>query len=90
MATELSPEGSFWCQLLLDQEAEASYSCLQDDLQTASDRAEGEAFTPVFYSEGDMCVAQFSEDGNWYRARIERVISGMVWNFDHTLFIFIF
>ena len=85
VVTDLSPEGDFWGQLLLPREAE-SYDRLQEELQAAKRRAEDEAFTPVFYHEGELCIARFSEDGNWYRARIERLRPGAVRNRDtHTL-----
>ena len=82
VVTELSSDGEFWCQLLLSSE-ERDYEALQEQLQ-AGREGEREAFTPVFYHEGEICVAQFSEDENWYRARIERVYPGMVRNENHT------
>ena len=79
VVTELSADGSFWCQLLLSNEGSPSYDRLQEDLQAAGGgRGEGEAFTPVFYHERELCTALFSEDGHWYRARIERVCPGAV------------
>ena len=110
VATELSQDGHFWCQLLFppsesgemgegemgegemgegemgegemgEGEGVGAYARLQDELQATP--ARGDLFTPVFYSEGDVCAASFSEDEEWYRARIEKVTPGMVWNPDH-------
>ena len=89
VVTKLSPEGRFWCQLLFpSSEAEegvaggGAYTRLQEDLWESLTRDEEEAFTPVFYHEGQVCAARFSEDGEWYRARIETVTTGTVWNPD--------
>ncbi|CAI8039033.1 Tudor domain-containing protein 1 [Geodia barretti] len=76
IVTELSAEGSFWCQLVLSSEIGASYDRLQETLQVGAGRGDNEAFTPVFYHEGELCTARFSEDEDWYRARIERVCPG--------------
>jgi hypothetical protein len=78
VVTELSAEGSFWCQLVLSSEVGASYDRLQETLQVGAGRGDDEAFTPVFYHVGELCTARFSEDGDWYRARIERVCPGAV------------
>ena len=78
IVTELSAEGSFWCQLVLASEVGASYDRLQETLQVGAGRGDNEAFTPVFYHEGELCTARFSEDEDWYRARIERVCPGAV------------
>ena len=75
--TELTSDGHFWCQLRLPS-SEGEGDRPLDELRVATAREEGEPFTPVFYNEGDLCAAQFSEDGRWYRARIERVIPGVV------------
>lgn len=94
VSTDLSSDGSFWCQLLFPSKTEGAelgagqdemYVRLQDDLRQAagSGRGDGEAFTPIFYHEGDVCTACFSEDDEWYRARIEKVIPGTVWNQDY-------
>lgn len=37
-----------------------------------------ELYTPVFFSVGDFCVSFFSEDEQWYRARIEKADKGAV------------
>ena len=84
VVTELCVDGGFWCQLLLPSEG-ASYDRLQEELQAGTGRGEDEAFTPVFYHEGELCAARFSEDQNWYRARIERVSPGAVRNRNLTL-----
>lgn len=88
VTTDLSLDGQFWCSLLLPgvgdgEEGEGgAYVRLQDELQTIPGRGDGDLYTPVFYSEGDVCAASFSEDGEWYRARIEKVIPEAVWNPD--------
>ena len=87
VATALTQDGHFWCQLLFppskngvtgEGEEGGAYTTLQDELQATPARGEGDLFTPVFYSEGDVCAAVFSEDEEWYRARIEKVTPGMV------------
>ena len=92
VATGLSQDGHFWCQLLFpssengeagEGEVGGAYTRLQDELQATPAGGGGDLFTPVFYSEGDMCAATFSEDEEWYRAKIEKVTPGMVWNSNH-------
>ena len=100
VATDLSPDGTFWCQLLFPEAAEVAatgesrgdresrgrdrglYVRLQEELQAIPGRGDGDMFTPVFYSEGDVCAACFSEDDEWYRARVEEVRPGSVRNPD--------
>ena len=94
VATDLSPDGTFWCQLLFPEAEVAAapgesrggdrglYVRLQEELQAIPGRGDGDMFTPVFYSEGDVCAACFSEDEEWYRARIEEVRPGSVRNPD--------
>ena len=79
--TELSSYGQFWCQLLLPSEDD-KYNRLHEELQVTAERRKGESSESVscMYNEGDVCAASFSEDGEWYRARIERVTSGTVRN----------
>lgn len=78
VTSELSQQGQFWCQLLFPEEEGVAYTRLQNELQSTPTRGAGDLYTPVFYSEGETCAACFSEDEEWYRARIEKITPGMV------------
>lgn len=78
VTSELSQRGQFWCQILFPEEEDGAYTRLQNELQSIPTRGEGDLYTPVFYSEGETCAACFSDDEEWYRARIEKITPGMV------------
>ena len=44
-----------------------------------------EVSDPVSCHEGDVCAACFSTDGEWYLARIEKVISETVRNIEKSI-----
>ena len=74
MTTPLSSDGSFWVQLLSVEQPE--FHGMVEALQL---RCGGEEPpTPVFFSPGDVCAAQFSEDGCWYRACVEESVRNKV------------
>ena len=65
MTTDMETDGSFWAHL----EETPTYKAMFEKLQRQTSDIK-ENYTPVFFSEGDLCSAQFSEDGSWYRGRI--------------------
>lgn len=69
VTTPLSPDGSFWVQLLSSE-----LSQFQDMVESLQRLCGEEPPTPIFFSPGDICAAQFSEDGCWYRAKVEEII----------------
>lgn len=73
MTTPLSLDGSFWVQLSGADQPE--FQAMVEELQR---RCREEPPTPVFFSPGDVCAAQFSEDSCWYRARVEGVVGNKV------------
>lgn len=77
MDTEIARDGQFWCQLFLPDE-DHNYSRLHYKLQTAATTHTEDGPLPVPYCGGDVCAACFSKDGEWHRAQIETVLSGMV------------
>lgn len=67
VTTGLTEDGSFWAQLA-DEDGKP-YNALMEDLQSF---AESEGLpSPAFLNPGDYCAAVYSEDGQWYRARVE-------------------
>ncbi|XP_064395430.1 uncharacterized protein LOC135342590 isoform X2 [Halichondria panicea] len=66
VTTDLDTDGSFWAH----QEATPPYEALFEQLQDRTSEIKDQ-YTPVFFTEGDLCTAQFSEDDSWYRGRIE-------------------
>lgn len=74
LVTEITPELKFFAQHT-EQGAklESLMAKLRQDFQV-SPPITG-AYTP---KRGDLCAAQFSEDNEWYRAKIERVAGSNV------------
>ena len=66
VTTDLDTDGSFWAH----QEATPPYEALFEQLQDRTSEIKDQ-YTPVFFTEGNLCTAQFSEDDSWYRGRIE-------------------
>lgn len=73
MTTPLLTDGSFWVQL-----ASAELAEFQQMVEQLQRSCQEEPPTPVFFSPGDICAAQFSEDSCWYRARVEGITEGEV------------
>ena len=73
MTSPLSQDGLFWVQLSSMEQPE--FQAMVEALQR---RCGEEPPTPVFFSPGDVCAAQFSEDSCWYRARVEEVVGNKV------------
>ena len=63
----LTSEAHIYVQKLSDRvELESFFERVQNVMQTSV------LDTPVL-KRGNLCAARFSQDGNWYRARIEKV-----------------
>ena len=71
--TLLLKDGTFWLQLATVEEP--AFLEMVERLQV---RCTEEPPTPVFFSPGDYCAAQFSENKCWYRAHIEEVVENKV------------
>ncbi|XP_019856937.1 PREDICTED: uncharacterized protein LOC100631754 isoform X2 [Amphimedon queenslandica] len=67
----LDSSGYFWCQISLDDVETDIYAKLFDKLQEHAE-SKGQ-YTPVFFNPGDLCLAVFSEDGLWYRSKVEAI-----------------
>lgn len=68
VTTPLSSSGSFWVQLASAEEAE-----FLEMVERLQKYCHEEPPTPVFFSPGDICAAQFSDDSCWYRAKVEGI-----------------
>lgn len=68
VTTGLSADGAFWAQV----EGGREHTAMLKRLQEVVGETKG-LYTPVFFSPGDLCTAQFSEDNLWYRARVESI-----------------
>ena len=68
VTTGLSADGVFWAQV----EGGREHTAMLKRLQEVVGETKG-LYTPVFFSPGDLCTAQFSEDNLWYRARVESI-----------------
>ena len=73
VTTPLLKHGTFWLQLATTEEP--AFLEMVERLQVCCTE---EPPTPVFFSPGDYCAAQFSEDECWYRARVEEVVKNKV------------
>ena len=73
VTTLLLKDGTFWLQLATVEEP--AFLEMVERLQV---RCMEEPPTPVLFSPGDYCAAQFSEDEYWYRARVEEVVKNKV------------
>ena len=73
VTTDLSSDGLFWAQV----EGSREHTTMLKRLQEVVGETKG-LYTPVFFSPGDLCTAQFSEDNLWYRARVESIQGEMV------------
>ena len=58
VTTSLSPDGTFWAQLSLD---DPSYNSRAGELKLKLSES-GDIMTPVFFNAGDLCAGMFSED----------------------------
>ena len=81
MTTSLSPDGTFWAQLSLD---DPSYDAMAEELKLKLSESR-DIMTPVFFNTGDLCAGMFSEDESWYRARVVGAREGMVRMYIHAL-----
>ena len=73
VTTGLSSDGGFWAQV----EGSKEHTAMLKRLQEVVGETKG-LYTPVFFSPGDLCTAQFSEDNFWYRGRVESIQGEMV------------
>ena len=74
VTTSLSPDGSFWAQLSLE---DPSYDAMAEELKMKLSESR-DIMTPVFFNAGDLCAGLYSEDDNWYRARVVGAREGVV------------
>ena len=74
VTTSLSPDGTFWAQLSLD---DPSYDAMVEELKLKLSESR-DIMTPVFFNAGDLCAGVFSEDESWYRARVVGALEGKV------------
>ncbi|XP_022107965.1 uncharacterized protein LOC110988589 [Acanthaster planci] len=61
---------SFWCQLARQEDTLNKLMNSIDAHYSALSNGEGQMRSPVI---GSLCVAQFADDGGWYRAKITEV-----------------
>ena len=73
VTTPLSPDGSFWVQ-----QASAEESEFVQMVERLQKEYEDSPPSPFFFSPGNICAAQFSEDHCWYRSRVEGVVKDKV------------
>ena len=70
VTTVISP-AKFYCQV---EGIEEKLETMMNELAIIYETPAPEKHTQPEWSSGDLCCAQFSEDGSWYRAVIEEIL----------------